>query len=1009
MGTPNSLLRGAPLGAPLTGHTGPVRWGAWGGVTDDLILATGGDDGTVRLWDPVAGTSRGELTGHTRPVRWGAWGGVTDDLILATGGDDGTVRLWNPDLGPDRGRRSLTGHTGPVRWGAWSTMGHPVLTTGGDDGTVREWTPMAGSSLSPPIDAHTSPVRWGAWAKVGDLPVLATGGEDGTLRLWHPEFGRRLGEPLSSRTGPARWGAWGRVRNLPVLATGGDDGTVQLWEAVEDLQVTRLPSYQSDVTAAADALDRIGDATAVAQLINSRTAKPPLAVGLFGDWGEGKSHFLRLLQDQVEATTRPANHLWHSAVRQVRFNAWHYAETDLWASVVAELFAQLAVPVDGERGAEQRRQSRLTAELVEERGLRERLEAARTRHRELLVAMGKPAGLWNTLPEDQQRELRLLAGDRPEEVYRQAALQVAALRESGRASWRLVRGVPLHTAFRFLALLVALGAVAVGLAWWLPSLWRLVATIPGVVSIWAAVQLIGRFTKAAKAQASRAWAKAQQFGERQRLRLETATEVAAAEAAALEQQLQNLTAAGQLAGLVAERAEGLDYRSQLGIMSQIREDFERMAALLADAAREPMPGEPAQNGHLDAEHTDAGRQEHHVAGSGTSLRADEAGDELPRIDRIVLYVDDLDRCPPRRVVEMLEAIHLLLALELFVVVVAVDPRWLLRAIESHYREVLQRHATPAEVGEETGVVDPNSDELWHSTPAQYLEKIFQVVLTLPPLDPDGYRHLLRTLIGARPDHPTTPSPATSTAPDTEPSSPEPTAAQRKEASGGGVSELWQQGLYGAELPEARVVERIDPLTLEPDELELLDLLGPPLLIATPRGVKRLANSYGLLTQLRGSRRQSDLAEISTTLRNDPLTEPVSYFPYRAGMVLLAALVAYPSLGPALFLHLHHTAARQSDATWQQYVDTLTPRQENGRWRNAADPHMTPVEAQRWQALLQALDHVTTKAAEAQLDLPEPLTAWAEWIVPVGRLSFPTGRIVSGLERSAPLPPDQPPA
>jgi hypothetical protein len=39
----------------------------------------------------------------------------------------------------------------------------------------------------------------------------------------------------------------------------------------------------------------------------------------------------------------------------------------------------------------------------------------------------------------------------------------------------------------------------------------------------------------------------------------------------------------------------------------------------------------------------------------------------------VLYIDDLDRCPPRRVVEVLTAMQLLLALPLFVVVVAVDP------------------------------------------------------------------------------------------------------------------------------------------------------------------------------------------------------------------------------------------------------------------------------------------------------------------------------------------------
>ncbi|MFB7257585.1 hypothetical protein [Streptomyces nojiriensis] len=46
----------------------------------------------------------------------------------------------------------------------------------------------------------------------------------------------------------------------------------------------------------------------------------------------------------------------------------------------------------------------------------------------------------------------------------------------------------------------------------------------------------------------------------------------------------------------------------------------------------------------------------------------------------------------------------------------------------------------------------------------------------------------------------------------------------------------EDNIYGFDLPAARVIERVDPLTLEPDEIALLNLLGPPLLVATPRAV-----------------------------------------------------------------------------------------------------------------------------------------------------------------------------
>jgi hypothetical protein len=598
----------------------------------------------------------------------------------------------------------------------------------------------------------------------------------------------------------------------------------------------------------------------------------------------------------------------------------------------------------------------------------------------------------------------------------------------------------------FIGLIAGFLAIGAGIVWGLPAVSRWVLALPGIASLVATAGLVARFVGAARARASAVWQAAQQFGEQQHQRLQTAAEVAAAEAAGLERQMQDLTAAGQLAGLVADRVAGASYRSRLGVMTQIREDFKHMAALLADAADDP--SDPAtRSGHAGIESgadgdAPVGQGARRDGRSGTTAEIDAAGDKLPRIDRIVLYIDDLDRCPPRRVVELLEAVHLLLAVDLFVVVVAVDPRWLLRSIAAHYRDLFDAptpHEAPggepgevlgAPAGEPVGMVDPDDEELWRSTPAQYLEKIFQVVLTLAPLDTGGYQQLLRTLVGTRDDQPTpppasppTPLPAAAT---TLTASTRPTATPAAETDSASTNhdnsrndttgdadgrddrateQAEQAGLFGVELPAARVIERVDPLTLEPDELALLDLLGPPLLVLTPRGVKRLANSYGLLTALRRDHRVADLAEQHAPILDTATGKlrQVAYRPYRAAMVLLAALVAYPALGPALFGHLYHTAAAHPRQSWTQFLETLQPQQTQGRWANPADPQMTPVQAQQWHALLGALHHVAQTAAARDLALPESLSAWAQWVVAVGRLSFPTGRIVSTLDRQQSFP------
>jgi WD40 repeat protein len=86
----------ARLRTTLTGHTSAVRAVSWGRLENPPLLASAGDDGTVRLWDPERGTELAALTGHTGPVSAVAWGRLDNPSVIASGGDDGTVRLWDP-------------------------------------------------------------------------------------------------------------------------------------------------------------------------------------------------------------------------------------------------------------------------------------------------------------------------------------------------------------------------------------------------------------------------------------------------------------------------------------------------------------------------------------------------------------------------------------------------------------------------------------------------------------------------------------------------------------------------------------------------------------------------------------------------------------------------------------------------------------------------------------------------------------------------------------------------
>jgi hypothetical protein len=123
----------------------------------------------------------------------------------------------------------------------------------------------------------------------------------------------------------------------------------------------------------------------------------------------------------------------------------------------------------------------------------------------------------------------------------------------------------------------------------------------------------------------------------------------------------------------------------------------------------------------------------------------------------------------------------------------------------------QRMQTAADVAAaEVAALERKVQDLT-ATPAQYLENIFQVALTLPPLETSGYQRLLRTLVGTRLDQ-ISPSPAAMSSPVTANTNPQDPSSSMKRARR--VDMPWTStGMFGITLPPARVVERVDPLTL----------------------------------------------------------------------------------------------------------------------------------------------------------------------------------------------------
>ena len=158
----------------LRAHSEPVFSVAINGAHPEQV-ATGGGDDTAYLWRLDAPDAPAhKLDGHTDTVSCMAFN--ADGSLLATGGLEGTVRVWSAATGELV--VALEGPSQGVNWLNWHNRGN-VLLAGSEDSTSWMWKLPEGSVMQI-FSAHSASVSYGVFANNGKNVVTAS--EDGSVR-----------------------------------------------------------------------------------------------------------------------------------------------------------------------------------------------------------------------------------------------------------------------------------------------------------------------------------------------------------------------------------------------------------------------------------------------------------------------------------------------------------------------------------------------------------------------------------------------------------------------------------------------------------------------------------------------------------------------------------------------------------------------------------------------------------------------------------------------------------
>ena len=215
---------------------------------DGRTVASGLEDGTVRLWDVATQSEVAILEGHTDKVNSVSFS--PDGALLASGSNDETAVLW--DVATQTEIATLGDRAEPGPKGGW-TIGRffwvlavafspdgTQLASGDLDGTVSVWdvaTRTRTGTFQGPTDRIRDEIVSVSFTPDG--ASLVSGAADGRLLMWDVRTGGYTALPGHTSFTSMAFSPEGRI-----LACGLLDGTIVLWDTATRTPVAGLEGHE---------------------------------------------------------------------------------------------------------------------------------------------------------------------------------------------------------------------------------------------------------------------------------------------------------------------------------------------------------------------------------------------------------------------------------------------------------------------------------------------------------------------------------------------------------------------------------------------------------------------------------------------------------------------------------------------------------------------------------------------------------------------------------------------